>query len=1615
MKLIAKYIVLLVLIQTAKSKCAEGCLVCRQGESCVLCDFVNAYYLKEGICERESDGVCKLYATNTDRPVCLICFDGYFDRANGVCVKVEGEGLPNCISYHSEEVCSQCEERFLIVNGMCEMLPQPIPDCLVHNSNDTSICEQCVDDYVVAINKKSCVENPGTRYCMHFSFLECHRCVEGTVKHENHYFDVFKEMTDNRKIDELNSLIYDYILGSIDQVPHEICISADIDNCLIYENLNTCLECRKGYYVSTNGKCNGYPLEPLGNCLVYKSFNHCQTCAEGFHVANDGGCAENEKIEWCQGYDGEAEETTCLVCHESHFLVENECEERENKNINKCESFAITEDKCQVCEEDYTITSDNLACFPSIVNCALYANSSKDSTSHVCQKCDAGFFLVGGQCIGGNISNCQEYQISAEICVRCKSTYYLDNNVCKNRNTVIQYCEVYDAFVEDKCEKCEPNAVLFDLESQCKPIDKVDFCDTYSAFDTCSGCKDNYELVGNTCKKIDESEHCINKTASNCTICEVGYYNDSGVCKKIPSIVEDTCMDLEANPTDINACEGCKEGYLPIKTEDAGYCADSENGDVEGIGFCLKYSKDSSGEQCLKCDANKTVSLDGKFCLNECPDGEVAVVGKLSFDDAANDSPVSGKSFKKCEAVNVTTNPELENCEVAAMTINKAGNPLVCIKCKSDSVPTQSCPADLAYFGADDNKTDDLLLSHIAVECAKNPTATFGKLQETTKNDNCLYFKLETVNTNPVFACKSCKFGFTGPIVELATGISEVECVEVVDGCDISVEYNGALLNSEWLLEIYGFNIPFKFSCHKCTSDKEIPFLNLTFYNQLKGYSLDNETPINSTDKNGNMVVCRKPDRSGLAMNTDQFDSFPDNCALGFYSTDRKKSSNGTVSSSVTCLACKNGFKPLKDFNEYMIIGCEEIDNCHTVDKSEGWFNGCQECAPDYAFDFDPATNLIDYQKCVHTLSQNCLAYDSTNSQCVICDKNYTFNKDDICEQFSPENCENFNELSKNIFSKTLDINHIDRAFYFLFDVGCDNCDNGFINILYDGPLEVCVGSAYVAANNFPAGQNNYITHCASYSLSPTEEFVCHKCKETFIPTEDKKKCVDQNLYVNCKIANNGGTSCLTCYDDFSKVNEACMYKNIPSCKTYSDTSSTQTCLSCKDGYYLEDNECVSGDVKNCKVYNISPLKCASCVDGFVLVVENGKGQQCMPIPSDLNCKNATLNTSNTRLECSECKDDNFITTDSDEMNENTCVNGEVIEECAEYDIKSNLQQSTFQCTKCTTDYYLNSENKCSERSYIDGCEETVFNEDVCSKCKENYVFNDDGKCEKLKVGIPNCRVYVDDLKCKVCNSVSYLHDGLCVYIPEDERIQNCKVYEIQGHLRCTECNPGTFLREGICEVTLATNCLVVEDENNCLTCENGWYLYEDETKGTVNCGKSNISGCSKYVKDKDECDICVPHFVVNEVGGCKPVEVEIEFCEVYENSTEKCLECKIHFALSVNQDECIFIEGVENFHNCKRLRYTYIPRCVTCDPGHFFDDGICSPCHGQTFGKGCLYCDYVSNDTCLVCRPGYFMSESGVCLLNQALSTDFKNDVKSVEILGVKMWIILITLFLTY
>lgn len=120
----------------------------------------------------------------------------------------------------------------------------------------------------------------------------------------------------------------------------------------------------------------------------------------------------------------------------------------------------------------------------------------------------------------------------------------------------------------------------------------------------------------------------------------------------------------------------------------------------------------------------------------------------------------------------------------------------------------------------------------------------------------------------------------------------------------------------------------------------------------------------------------------------------------------------------------------------------------------------------------------------------------------------------------------------------------------------------------------------------------------------------------------------------------------------------------------------------------------------NC-FYAISSLACLECKPGFLLDTIGACREISQTDPFEFNCILLELNGS-----CAKCKEHYHLRSDlmtCEYQNESNCI----------------YQMNRFECSECTSGFYLNSQKKCTY--FSSNCKETDGIHPFCLRCNDLY------------------------------------------------------------------------------------------------------------------------------------------------------------------------------------------------------------------------------------------------------------------------------------------------------
>lgn len=1589
-----KLLMILSLVSTISSlHCGDGCLRCPLGTDCLMCNFMaengTAYHKSGNSCVKSTIPNCVTFGINAG---CLECTPGYFVAPNGLTCIENLSQIQGCLTYVSQGTCSECQAgRHLTNPQTCSEIASPINACLRH-SNDFQKCLQCIDNFTPSLDRTVCEDPTNDDNCKFFNNYLCEKCDNLSVKDVNSTINYFYDVVLRGELNDVavQDFTYNYnMYEGNGALQRSICVARKSPFCQNSETFDVCLECIDGYFLLDND-CFPNPPPTIEFCKKYEREFVCEECEQGYYRSSNI-CIEitaAQLLPGCAAYDGSATTVKCIECTDNtNFYadpVSGACVGR--TNIPGCVTYSKTSDSCEDCGAQIPVINGT-HCTTAINDCLKYTFDG----SIKCEVCGNNSSPDnGGSCNGESLPSCVKADSSG--CVECVPTHYVDSGVCVLRVlNNLPFCLDYTIDKDGSCSTCDASGSIgIEVQSGCQDITVVDGCLEYDSNGDCVKCNVDYEYDTNlkTCTQLTPGNPCKRVVDSDCTECNAGYEIENNNCVLINSIYTTNCDSNQLPEGDQEFhCPVCAEDKLPLSFNNLGeasfICHDSEI-----ISNCIE----SVGNLCTKC-ATGFVLTESNQCTNTCL-GTMVFGTILSTTISDSDTTAYAGDYiqtsKKCTNVSPQDpsfhQPSTATCKVYQDNVNP--NPInpnrtlekTCNLCIDNSVRVRDVPDRMVALPYDTTyyEVNDPNVVYAGANCE---AITGGSLDIVGSSDKstCEYFSY----INNKAYCQKCVIGRTGMINADATSSYLDDC-QTMSTCDRSVYYGG-FNNDTFLLDVFGFNLDEVFSCHKCQASDQIPFIHINTDSEMKTYDITNVVPEGAV-ANGDSVVCRAPNQTGLVMTSNQFNSFVSNCAFGAYFVNLTKLSEiDNALSSVQCLACKDGYKPVYNESRTMITACVVISECDTSNPLEGWVNGCKNCRAGFAHKID-GNNVLITDECFPTADSNC-EYINNSGDCVRCKNEYSFGYEGKCDKLTTAAC---SAMRPNGMVVTLP-NKLQQSFFGLgFEKGCKSCPNG----KFLAPSEkftdfICVDSEFVTNQNFPA-VSDFSTDCAKYTLNGSKEIVCYECDASFTITDDGD--CKANL-TNCEIANANGT-CKTCSQNavLNSTTNLCMVKTINLCIEYQTNTSSLICIRCQDEYYPVNGGtgCSAGGIPNCAHYQDSST-CLSCKSGTI----SYQGE-CRAFPSEVKCS-----TFNDKNECTSCKtSQQIIRTDDNQFHSEFCIAVPTPNQCIVIDT-NNFGD----CLECNSMFYV-SNGQCALRTVeVLDCSVYALDDDACLSCKEGFFPSSNGLfCYDSSVeGIPFCAEYEDLVTCEVCTSFYFLEDGKCIAIPEADRIDECVKYgkNIEEYF-CLECDTNFFLNpvDGLC-ITALTDCIHTTSPANgvnylalaCEECKAGFDKFTPASTvirtGTGSFLIYELNSCIEYIPDPE--DNCATRNI-NETDGVKCTSCNLTYYEssgaclpynpdlsgnpdtisgCIEYLIDGCKKCESDKILTTSKT-CLYIQEIaDNETHCTEMKEAKV--CAICDAGYRLDSTECSQCLQTTeLVQPCMHCD--ASKSCLVCNKGYRM-----------------------------------------
>ena len=583
---------------------------------------------------------------------------------------------------------------------------------------------------------------------------------------------------------------------------------------------------------------------------------------------------------------------------------------------------------------------------------------------------------------------------------------------------------------------------------------------------------------------------------------------------------------------------------------------------------------------------------------------------------------------------------------------------------------------------------------------------------------------------------------------------------------------------------------------------------------------------------------------------------------------------------------------------------CNDMYDC--VEKKS-------ELKNDIIYDYESITsqdieeaNINDFSVNVYELSTDgiCPQYCAQCNElghCIKCKSDYAIVELKENEKVKRE-CESLTELSKGYYKN--------NEIYYECIGNCDKCSNG------TECIECSLNYTYAHKKCFKT-----IEKCANYD----EEGFCSKCQIKNKLSENREECLDG--VENC-VEHDEDYNCLKCNDGFREVNQTFCYKVIENCKDYGDGD---FCEKCEDGFGFEGND--TSNCKNIREFEEYFSKNGDCINYYKCDDVNEGGID--------NCRICDNNNTNKELICTECKKDYILKDEENKicyLNQTFSNNNSFYYEDS-FHVKT-CSKSINNCIECIKDFENLKCEKCFDNHFF-----VNENYSVCYKKEEinpidEYFLSESGKqyfsCDNEDYhSIKNCKKCSNKTSCNICKEE---------FTFIDDNKSECKNISELGNQYIMDTKDSTIYRK--CSYYME-NCDICNQTNKCLSCMNGFGLYNDGTK----CVHDNDN---LYYKNSTD----GLYYLCNN---------SLDYCEQCSDEST-CSKCNSDYVLINN----LCFGATEH---CKE--YNDSAKCVECMPGYeIIIDNEETKCEIEI--ENCIEVDI--NGTCTKCNKDFRLTEQNLC-----------------------------------
>jgi hypothetical protein len=1569
-----------------ETKCTKGTLQCDYSNpdhpKPRICDFLNFYFfnLETETCEKKSVQGCEIPSYDIEKIPCFKCEPGLMlDKELMICKSIpQSQLIPNC-SYYSFEgtSCVECNSGYWMFGGGCKQIKgEVIPSCVSYLSED--LCQQCDSGYFLENNQ--CLQFNTLEGCAFHTNRVCTSCQDGYI------FDSslnFFSLQDNKISDDIYQFTNKKAFWSQENNLSTSCTIGKIKNCVKYDTISKCKECKENYLLTEDFQCEHSPESPILNCKEYLNATFCLKCNNGFYLTNSTTCQEATPIEYCK--ETAVDEDKCSECEKAYTLNEEGtlCTERINFPITNCMSFNIFQDKCDSCDGNYSLTDDSLWCYSNIKNCKDQVNApNKESQNHICQTCEEFFYLENPvKCSPVTVDKCKRYIENTNQCVECEEMYFVIGNYrdkCQLRS--VDRCDKYISNT-NQCESCLEgyylensmtctrqridNCVEFqsNLNSCSKCIDgfypsvngdlcltkSISNCEEYNidGTNTCTRCSSlTYPLNNGTqCDDISHPEKCISSDGltNSCTECYPQFFKENGLCTGIldSSLVDPFCYSNN-NTSNTLTCSTCKPFFARMKSTKL-----AVDFDFFETQKCAKI--DSSTGACIQCSNfhefqnNICVSVNDPSsvkCKRLLPNQTNSLASNQFCEECSNDSLYYLSSNSCQDRQNSTISPECAKTDLSSDSD--------CIACSENTlalIPLHS-------------------ISFTVPTCvnSSNLPNTFSSIE------NCVAYKAD-------YTCRICDISY----IVSADGLS---CVDKNFTVDLSVTkyfdkhlnpsgvFSGTISNID-NCEIYDQISPSEYGCSSCSfeSIKSVPQPLSSNIQPYKFGSAGNFSGFLIDYYNAFTCVSNS---IPFLLENDQPHVKTENCNISYQIPN---------STGYACLSCIYPYRGEivtihKDANgssfttPFRSIGnCTDenydLDSIYRLQNYEIresphrllWSNYMQfdSCVDDtmilvymYITSIkEPFINFVSASEIYDEPLKQAYCLDSSQIPSLIQNCAIYVLSEDLSSTFDPD----FDSLSnaKCIacfpgYQSTLNLEgtYIDSCSQ-ISECNMDNpvwlgaCSDPE-NLSWELERKVILGKEIeLTAYHKPVKFNERINNCLIIDRNATD-IICRLCTTSY--TVQNGACVEiSSLDSNCETTSLG----LTAIEIKSHLSNFqfsyMMYLRLNENNFSDDEYSQGFCGAC-----LQDHIPVfSNQIDLDGWLGLSHEKiCTTPVPGQI-------------IPSfDSNCSHIDFNSPSL---CHKCKADLIL-----DETLNQCHPSSSHLNCVALETVDNL----LRCKQCKSEYLLNSVHQCA----LHNCKEWDFTlPHECAVCLPGFQPAPNSKSFCIPETTPSdfCELFSPSLghciKCKQSNHIPYIFQRVALP-PENLKIE-CVLFPFDSH----------FLSMYRLQYPFVLIHVMLDNSIDTVSLET--VNTQDQQKRTLtnlpsdfpefHCGPTiPVSQCDpNHFSNYLICQQCTSGYLLSEFNTCQLGL--ISSCNKYSPNNSQCDECEFSHYLSQDGSECI---NRKHSITCINRSLTS-DECLSCDSDEFWLHPTFKECRPNT-SENCLIYESTS-DKCNTCLDNFW------------------------------------------